>query len=47
MHVDVSVELAERPRPPVETAAYFVVAEALANAGKYADAETRRDRRPA
>jgi signal transduction histidine kinase len=40
MDVDVSVELAERPRPPVETAAYFVVAEALANAGKYADAES-------
>ena len=40
MQVDVSVDLAERPRPPVETAAYFVVAEALANAGKYADART-------
>jgi signal transduction histidine kinase len=37
LRVDVSVELSERPRPPVETAAYFVVAEALANAGKYAD----------
>ncbi len=39
IHVDVAVDLDERPRPPVETAAYFVVAEALANAGKYADAE--------
>jgi signal transduction histidine kinase len=39
LRVDVSVELAERPRPPVETAAYFVVAEALANAGKYANAD--------
>ncbi|HEX2304442.1 MAG TPA: sensor domain-containing protein [Gaiella sp.] len=39
LDVDVSVELAERPRPPVETAAYFVVAEALANAGKYSDAD--------
>ena len=42
--VDVAVDLAERPRPPIETAAYFVVAEALANAVKYADAEQRRDR---
>jgi signal transduction histidine kinase len=39
LRVDVSVELSERPRPPVETAAYFVVAEALANAGKYANAD--------
>jgi signal transduction histidine kinase len=30
--------LAERPPAPVESAAYFVVAEALANAGKHADA---------
>ena len=36
LRVDVAVDLAGRPRPPVETAAYFVVAEALANAGKYA-----------
>ena len=28
----------ERPKPPVESAAYFVVAEALANAGKHAGA---------
>jgi signal transduction histidine kinase len=39
LRVDVSVELAERPRPPVETATYFVVAEALANAGKHANAD--------
>ena len=30
--------LPERPKPPVESAAYFVVAEALANAGKHAHA---------
>src|SRR4029450_4944420 len=31
-----SVEVARRPQPAVETAAYFVVAEAVANAIKYA-----------
>jgi signal transduction histidine kinase len=36
--VSVSVDLATRPPGAVETAAYFVVAEALANAIKYADA---------
>jgi signal transduction histidine kinase len=36
--VTVSVVIPERPRPPVESAAYFVVAEALANAGKHAHA---------
>jgi signal transduction histidine kinase len=36
--VTVSVTLTERPKPPVESAAYFVVAEALANAGKHASA---------
>jgi signal transduction histidine kinase len=36
--VSVSVDSAERPKPPVESAAYFVVAEALANAGKHARA---------
>jgi len=30
----VDVELAERPAPPVESAAYFVVSEALANVAK-------------
>ncbi len=36
--VTVSVENPGRTKPPVESAAYFVVAEALANAGKYAGA---------
>jgi signal transduction histidine kinase len=36
--VSLAVDVAERPAPPVETAAYFVVAEALANAIKHADA---------
>jgi signal transduction histidine kinase len=34
----VSVVLPRRPPQPVETAAYFVVAEALANTGKHANA---------
>ena len=37
VHVEVDVE--ERPPGPVETAAYYVVAEALANVGKHAHAE--------
>jgi len=37
--VSVSVTLARRPKPPVESAAYFVVAEALANACKHAKAK--------
>jgi len=36
--VTVSVTMPRRPKPPVESAAYFVVAEALANAGKHAKA---------
>jgi signal transduction histidine kinase len=36
--VEVSVDLAERPPAAVETAAYFVVSEALANASKHAGA---------
>ena len=40
------VELDEMPRdglpPPVEAAAYFVVAESLTNVAKYADARARR-----
>jgi signal transduction histidine kinase len=36
--VTVSVTMPARPKPPVESAAYFVVAEALANAGKHARA---------
>ena len=39
MKVTLSVDLDERPTPAVETAAYFVVAEALANAGKHAQAK--------
>jgi signal transduction histidine kinase len=38
LDVDVSVKLPERPPRAVETAAYFVAAEALANAGKHASA---------
>jgi len=38
LRVRVSVDLAKRPRPSVETAAYFVVAEALANAAKHSGA---------
>lgn len=36
--VDLQVDLPHRPSASVETAAYFVVAEALANLGKHADA---------
>jgi len=36
--VKVDVAIDERPPPTVETAAYFVVAEALANIGKHANA---------
>jgi signal transduction histidine kinase len=38
MKVNLSVDLMERPAPAVESAAYFVVAEALANAAKHARA---------
>jgi signal transduction histidine kinase len=38
VHVTLSASLADRPPAAVETAAYFVVAEALANAGKHAHA---------
>jgi signal transduction histidine kinase len=37
VRVDVHVQLASRPPRAVETAAYYVVAEALANAGKHAE----------
>lgn len=37
--VHVAVDVGERPSAPVETAAYYVVAEALANVGKHASAE--------
>jgi signal transduction histidine kinase len=39
LHVRVSVDLDRRPAAPVESAAYFIVAEALANVGKHARAE--------
>jgi signal transduction histidine kinase len=38
LQVDVSVDVERRPARAVESAAYFVVAEALANAGKHAHA---------
>jgi signal transduction histidine kinase len=37
VRVDVHVQLTSRPPRAVETAAYYVVAEALANAGKHAE----------
>jgi signal transduction histidine kinase len=39
LHVRVTVDVDRRPPPAVESAAYFVVAEALANTGKHAHAE--------
>jgi signal transduction histidine kinase len=39
MQVNLSVDVAERPPSPVESAAYFVVSEALANAAKHAHPE--------
>jgi signal transduction histidine kinase len=39
MSVTLSVDAANRPAPAVETVAYFVVAEGLANAAKHAHAE--------
>ncbi|WP_198653480.1 sensor histidine kinase [Actinocorallia populi] len=42
--VDVDVELPERPPEPVEGAAYFVVAEALANVAKHSGASSARVR---
>jgi signal transduction histidine kinase len=39
LRVKVHAEVPERPSPPVESAAYFVVAEALANAGKHSQAQ--------
>jgi signal transduction histidine kinase len=38
LEVDLAIDLPERPPAAVETACYFVVAEALANATKHADA---------
>ena len=42
MPVDTDVAVDERLAPPVEAAAYFVVAEALTNVDKYADATSAR-----
>ncbi len=39
LRVDVAVDVAQRPPRAVESAAYFVVAEALANVGKHSSAE--------
>ncbi len=39
IEVALTVELPRRPAPPVETAVYFVVAEALANTAKHARAD--------
>jgi signal transduction histidine kinase len=39
LHVRLMVDLDKRPAAPVESAAYFIVAEALANVGKHARAE--------
>jgi signal transduction histidine kinase len=40
--VECAVELDERPSPPIEAAAYFVVAEALTNVARYAKAHEAR-----
>jgi PAS domain S-box-containing protein len=40
--VELDVRLDERPREPVEAAAYYVVAEALTNVGRYAGAPAAR-----
>jgi signal transduction histidine kinase len=40
--VEVDVDLAERPAPPIEAAAYFVTAEALTNVARYAKAHQAR-----
>jgi signal transduction histidine kinase len=39
LRVNVAVDVDKRPAAPVESAAYFIVAEALANTGKHANAE--------
>jgi PAS domain S-box-containing protein len=38
--IEVKVDVAERPPGPIEAAAYFVVAEALTNIARYAEAKT-------
>ena len=42
--VDVELRLDRRPPPAVETAAYYVIAEALTNVGKHAGARSARVR---
>ena len=42
--VEISVEIADRPSPAVESTAYFVVAEALTNAAKHSAARSIRAR---
>ncbi|MGY0024070.1 histidine kinase [Streptomyces sp. cg35] len=39
LDTEVTVDLPARPEPPVESAVYFAVAEAVTNAAKHADAE--------
>ncbi|MFJ8826352.1 histidine kinase [Streptomyces sp. NPDC102467] len=39
LHTEVAVDLEGRPEPPVESAVYFAVAEAVTNAAKHGDAE--------
>ncbi|NEB74202.1 sensor histidine kinase, partial [Streptomyces sp. SID14478] len=39
LQTEVTVDLAGRPEPPVESAVYFAVAESVTNAAKHADAE--------
>jgi signal transduction histidine kinase len=39
LKVNVAIDVSRRPPAPVESAAYFVVAEALVNTGKHARAE--------
>ena len=42
MPIDVAVEVEERLPAPVEAAAYFLVAEALTNVARYAEASSAR-----
>ena len=44
LKVELDLQLARRPPVPLEAAAYYVVAEALANVAKYAKATTARVR---
>ena len=44
--IELDIDITRRPSPAAETAAYFVVAEAIANAGKHADEARVRVRHP-